>query len=170
MYKQHLLNNIVDEMKICRRLYTKIPHDKMDFRPKGDMRSIHELLQYICVVGTALPDYWLNESENDFFAWFDKKAAVTKQIPHDQFLSVMNDQIDLLNKLFDRISEDDLINKEVKYPWGGQAPFGEALIATSVKFLTGYKLQLFLKIRMCTDQKLGTPDAWFITELEESIV
>lgn len=166
MYKQHLLNNIVDEMNICRRLYTKIPPDKMDFRPKGDMRSIHELLQYIGVVGTAMPDYWLNESENDFYSWFHKKEALTKEIPHTQFLSVMNDQIEMIHKLFDRISEDDLINKEVNYPWGGKAPFGEALIATSVKFLTGYKLQLFLKIRICSDEKLGTADAWFITELD----
>ena len=166
MYKQHLLNAIVDEMKICRRLYTKIPPDKMNFRPKDDIRSIHELLQYLGIVGTALPIYWLNESESDFFASFDKKAAASKQMPHEQFVSVMNDQIELTYKLFDQIHEDDLVNKEVKYPWGGKAPFGEAIIASSVKFLTGYKLQLFSLIRMCTDQKLGTADAWLITELD----
>ncbi len=166
MYKQHLLNTIVSEMKICKRLYTKIPQDKMDFRPKGDMRSILELLQYLCIVGTALPNYWLNESGSDFFASFNKKAAASKQMPHEQFLSVINDQIELTYKLFDQINEDDLLNKEVVYPWGGKAPFGEAIISTSIKFLTGYKLQLFLFIRMCTDLKLGTPDAWFITELD----
>lgn len=167
MYKQHLLNAIVDEMKICRRLYTKIPPDKMEFRPKGDIRSIHELLQYLCIVGTALPDYWVNGNGIDFFADFEIKAAASRQMPHDQFLSVMNDQIELIGKLFDRINEEELLNKEVIYPWGGQAPFGEAIIASSIKFLTGYKLQLFSLIRMCTDQKLGTADAWFITDFEK---
>jgi hypothetical protein len=166
MYKAHLLNTIVDEMKICRRLYTKIPHDKMDFRPKADMRSIHELLQYICIVGTALPIYWLNESDGDFFAAFNIRAAASKQIPHEEFLSKMNEQIELLHMLFGQIDEGELMSKEVVYPWGGKAPLGEALIASSVKFLTGYKLQLFLYIRMCTDLKLGTNDAWFITELD----
>ena len=166
MYKHHLRNAIVDEMKICRRLYTKIPQDKMDFRPKDDMRSIHELLQYLCIVGTALPNFWLNEQEKDFFEEFNKRAAVSKQMPHEQFLSVMNEQIELIQKLFDQINEEDLLNKEVVYPWGGKAPFGEAIVATSIKFLSGYKLQLFLLIRMCTDQKIGTPDAWFITELD----
>ncbi len=166
MYKHHLRNAIVDEMKICRRLYTKIPRDKMDFRPKNDMRSIHELLQYLCIVGTALPDYWLNEQGSDFFAEFNKKALVSKQMPHEEFLSVMNDQIELTNKLFEQINEEDLLNKEVVYPWGGSAPFGQAITSTSIKFLSGYKLQLFLLIRMCTDQKIGTPDAWFITELD----
>ena len=124
MYKQHLLNSIVDEMKICQRLYTKIPKDKMDFRPKADMRSIHELLQYICIVGAALPDYWLNENETDFFASFNIKAAASKEIPHEQFLSVMNDQIEFTKKLFDQINEDDLLTREMIYPWGGKAPFG----------------------------------------------
>ena len=166
MYKQHLLNTIVDEMKICRRLYTKIPADKMDFRPKADMRSIHELLQYLCIVGTALPVYWLNEVDSDFFAAFNIKAAAVKELPHEKFLFKMNEQIEQIHYLFDQINEEDLLTKEVTYPWGGKAPFGEALIASSVKFITGYKLQLFLYIRMCSDQKIGTQDAWFTTELD----
>ena len=137
----------------------------MAFRPKANMRSIAELLQYIGIVGTALPDYWLNESDSDFFACFDKKKAASENITHQQFLSVMNDQIELIQKLFDQINEDDL-NRETVYPWGGKASFGEAIIASSIKFLTGYKLQLFLYIRMCSEQKLGTPDAWFNTELD----
>src|SRR3954469_5522122 len=115
MYKQHLLNAIIDEMKICKRLYTKIPQDKMDFRPKADMRSIDELLQYIGIVGTALPEYWLNESGSDFFASFDKKKAAFQKIPHHQFLSVMNNEIELIQKLFNQIDEENLLNKEVIY-------------------------------------------------------
>lgn len=38
-------------------------------------------------------------------------------------------------------------------------------IATSIKFLTSYKLHLFLFIWPCNDQKLSTPDAWFLTDL-----
>ena len=166
MYKQQLLNAIVDEMKICKRLYTKIPEDQMDFRPKEDMRSINELLQYLGVVGTAVLNYWLNEPGTDFFESFDKKAAVIKHIPHHQFLSVMDEQIVFIKKLFDQVDEADLLNTEVNYPWGGKAAFGEAIIAASIKFLTGYKLQLFLCIRMCSQQKLGTADAWFITEMD----
>ena len=166
MYKDHLRNAIIDEMKICRRLYRKIPQDKMDFRPKSDMRSIHELLQYLCIVGTALPNYWLNEQGSDFFAGFNKKAATSKSMPHEQFLSVMNDQIELTHKLFDQIDEEDLLTKEVIYPWGGKVQFGEGIISTSIKFLSGYKLQLFLLIRMCTDLKIGTADAWFITDFD----
>ena len=165
MYKQHLLNAIVKEFKICKRLYTKIPHDKMDFKMKEEIRSIHELLQYLCIIGTAMPNYWLNEKETDFNTFFGTITAASKQIHHEQFLSVMDDQIEITNKLFDHISEDDLLNKEVTYPWGGKGVLGEAIISTSVKFLAGYKLQLFLHIKLCTDQNLGTADAWMLTDL-----
>ena len=86
-------------------------------------------------------------------------------MPAERFLTAMDEQMATIRELLDKVPEDDFLNKEVEYPWGGKAPFGEAIIATSVKFLTGYKLQLFLFIKLSDDQKLTTPDAWFISDL-----
>jgi hypothetical protein len=99
---------------------------------------------------------------NTFFTTMDKAA---RTMTHEQFLTAMDAQMTTINGLFNQISEDDLLNKEVDYPWGGKAPMGEAVITTSIKFLTGYKLQLFSLIKLCDDQKLGTADAWFLTDL-----
>ena len=78
----------------------------------------------------------------------------------------MDEQIIIARKLFDEVSEDDLLNKEITYPWNGvKAPLGEAIIATSIKWLAAYKLQLFLFIKLCGDKELGTADAWVLTEL-----
>lgn len=165
MYKQQLLNNIEKEINICRRLYTKIPPGKMDFRPKEGLRSISELLQYLGIVGSALPYYWLKKPGTDFFALFGEIDKVAKTMPHERFPAVMDEQMATIKELFKEISEDDLMNKEIEYPWGGKAPMGEAIMATSIKFLTGYKLQLFSLIKLCDDQKLGTADAWFLSEL-----
>ncbi len=165
MYKEHLLNNIETEINICRRLYTKIPPGKMDFRPKEGLRSILELLQYLGIVGSALPYYWVKKEGTDFFAFFNEGDKAAKVMPHEQFLTVMDEQMATIRNLFNEISEDDLMNKEIEYPWGGKAPLGEAIIATSIKFLTAYKLQLLFLIKLCDDQKLGTADAWFLTDL-----
>ncbi len=137
----------------------------MDFRPKEGLRSISELLQYLGIVGSALPYYWLKKNGTDFFALFGEIDKVAKTIPHERFLTVMDEQMAAIRDLFNEISEDDLMNKEIDYPWGGKAPMGEAIIATSIKFLTGYKLQLFSLIKLCDDQKLGTADAWFISDM-----
>ncbi len=166
MYKQHLLNNIEKEINICRRLYTKIPADQMDFRPKEGVRSILELLQYLSVIGGVMPGYWLKKDDSDFGTFFGTATASSKSMSHDQFSAALDEQISTIRNLFAAFSDEELNNMEVAYPWGGKAPMGEAIMATSVKWLAAYKLQLFLFIKLCTDQKLGTGDAWVLTELD----
>ncbi len=165
MYKEHLQNAIVKEMNICKRLFTKIPQDKMDFRPKEGIRSILELLQYLSFIGTGMPNYWLNGNDGDFGAAFGKMAAAAREMAPDQFLSTMDKQIEMTKNLFDQITEEDLFQKIVTYPWNEKAELGEAIISTSIKWLAAYRLQLFSLIKLCTDQKLGTADAWVLTEL-----
>lgn len=78
----------------------------------------------------------------------------------------MNEQIELTANLFDNITDADLLNKIVDYPWGVTAPLGEAIMETNIKWLAGYKLQLFTLIKLASGQKMGTPDAWRLTEIE----
>ena len=165
MYKQYLLNSIIKEMHICKRLYTKIPADKMDFRPKEGMRSIAELLQYLSGCGTGTLLYWYRTDNSDFKTFFTALRAKTAGQTPEQFMDAMEAQVELVKKIFEKISTEDLHNKIVDYPWGTTAPLGEAIIETSIKWLTGYKLQLFTYIKLSSDQKLTTPDAWRITEL-----
>ena len=166
MYKQHLLNSIEKEIHICRRLYTKIPADQMNFRPKEGVRSTLELLQYLSIAGTLMPTYWRKESDTDFTAFYVANTTASKSMPAEQFLSVMEEQLVKLKDIFNPITEEDLIQKEITYPWSGaKAALGEGIISTSIKWLAAYKLQLFLFIKLCDDQKLTTPDAWFLTDL-----
>ena len=165
MYKQHLLNNIEKEINICRRLYTRIPPDQMHFRPKEGVRSTLELLQYLGIIGSTMLSYWLKKDDTDFTTFFGAKTTAAKAMPHEQFLIVMDKQMATIKDLFNQISEEDLFHKEITYPWGGKAPMGEAIVATSIKWLSAYKLQLFLFIKLSDDQKLTTADAWVLTEL-----
>ena len=165
MYKQHLINNIEKEIKICRRLYTKIPPDQMNFRAKEGIRCILELLQYLSIIGIAMPAYWMKKDDTDFSTFFSSKIDTAKAMKPEQFLAAMDEQMVAIKDLFNQISEEDLLSQEIAYPWGGKDPLGQAIIATSIKWLAAYKLQLFLFIKLCDDQKLGTGDAWVITEI-----
>ena len=104
--------------------------------------------------------YWLKKDVTDFTTFFDAKIIAAKALSHEQFLMVMDEQMATIKDLFNQISEEDLTHKEITYPWGGKAPMGEAIIATSIKFLCAYKLQLFLFVKLCGDQQLTTADAW----------
>ena len=166
MYKQFLLNSIIKEMKIIRRLSTKIPADKFDFRPKEGIRSTSELLQYLSSCGTGMLQFWYRKDNSDFKTFFAALAAKHTTITQENFIAEMDSQIALVTNLFNNITEEDLFNKEVEYPWGEKALLGEAIIETSIKWLTGYKMQLFLKLKLSSEEKLATPDLWRKTELE----
>ncbi|MEO8771952.1 MAG: hypothetical protein ABI402_17780 [Ferruginibacter sp.] len=165
MYKEQLLNNIEKEINICRRLYTKTSADQIDFRPKEGLRSTLEILQYLSVIGIAMPLYWLKNDGSDFNTFYGATIADSKSIKYEQVLSYMDKEIAAIKELFGQITEEDLLNKEVAYPWGGTAPLGEAIIATSIKWLAAYKLQLFLFIKLSSDHILGTADAWMLTDM-----
>jgi hypothetical protein len=165
MYKQDLLNSIEKEINICRRLYTSIQPEQMDFRPREGIRSTLELLQYLTIVGSVMLSYWLKKDDTDFGTFFGAQVTLSKTMPHEQFLTVMNEQMNTIRDLFSQVNEESLSNKEVTFPWGGTVSLGEGIIATSVKWLSGYKLQLFLFIKLSGDQKLGTADAWVLSEI-----
>lgn len=166
MYKQHLLNSIEKEINICLRLYTKISPDKINFRPKEGVRSTLELFQYLSVIGSAMLIYWLEKDNADFNTFYGTTMDLSKTIPYEKIPTVMDEQLATIKDLFNKISEEDLFHKEITYPWNGvKAPLGEAIIATSIKWLAAYKLQLFLFIKLCGDEKLATADAWVLTEM-----
>lgn len=167
MYKQHLLDNLEKEMKICRRLYTKIPAGQLDFRPAEGVRSITELLQYLTIIGITMPVYWLQNKDTDFESFFASKVIASQKLQPENFLAAMDEQIGTLHQLFDQIDEQDLYKKEVKYPWNGTAPLGAAITDTSIKWLSAYKLQLFYLIKLSGNHQLATADAWMRTELDQ---
>ena len=165
MFKQFLLNSITKEMKICKRLFTKIPMENMDFRPKETTRSMLEILQYLSFIGTCMLKYWAQEDEPNFGKFFKNLSLASGNLKPDEFLTAMDDQIKTVNNLFIQISETDLYDKQVMCPWGEMA-LGEAILETEIKWLAAYKLQLFFYLKLCSDQSLGTPDAWVLTELD----
>ena len=126
MFKQFLLNSIIHEMKVIRRLATKIQNNQGDYRPKENIRSITELLQYLSACGTNTIRYWYRtDTSVDFRTFISESTGNAKNITPKNFVAAMDQQIELITKLFDKITEEDLLNKEVDYPWGEKAKLGE---------------------------------------------
>lgn len=167
MYKEFLLNSIVKDLKICRRLYTRIPANKMDYRPKEGVRSTIELLRYLSWCGTGMIKYWYHGDGRDFKTFIGEIVSATKTMEPEQFIAAMDEQIETVKALFAEIKDEDLYTKQVNYPSGGNTgPLGEVLLETSVKWLAAYKMQLFLYLKYSTDQPLVTADAWAKTEMD----
>jgi hypothetical protein len=166
MYKDLLLKSIIKEMKIVRRLATKIPADQHDFRKKEGMRSTLELCQYLSGCGTGMIRYWYRTDGSDFRTFISSINAPAKELTIQDFPKAMDAQIELVTKLFENITDHDLLNKEVDLPWGEKVMLAEGIMETSIKWLTGYKMQLFLALKLSSGETLATPDLWRKTELE----
>ena len=49
-----------------------------------------------------------------------------------------------------------------------RSPWGQAIFATSVRFLCAYRMQLFLYIKQCGATELGTSNAWLGMDAPET--
>ena len=141
----------------------------MDYGLKEGVRSIPELLRYLGVIGGTMLSYWMKKDDTDFGTFYAAQITLSKSIPPEKFLLAMDEQMTIIKDLFSKINEEDLFKKEITYPWSGEkASLGEGIIATSVKWLSAYKLQLFLFIKLTGDQTLATADAWVLTGISGS--
>ena len=163
MLKENLQNNIIKELKLIKRLSTKIPAGLEDFRPKENVRSLIELLQYLSGCGTGMIQFWYS-GEPEARPFLMKLREAAPKVTLDNAPAIFDEQIALVNTLFAQITAEDLENKQVQYPWGATDTLGVAIVETSIKWLTGYKMQLFLYLKLATDEALTTPDLWRKTE------
>ncbi|MFN8392792.1 MAG: hypothetical protein U0136_21040 [Bdellovibrionota bacterium] len=160
--KKQLLDSLLHELHVVKHLTSKLTPEMMDYRPAPGMRSTLELLHYLCCVGAGATKSIANNNWEIFSAYSaEAKNFTLKDIP-----AALDRQAQDLKDAFAEISEDKFTNFDVTYPWGGGDKLGMAVINTSLKFLTAYKLQLFVYAKSCGLTKLNTANAWGGIDME----
>lgn len=153
--KNDVLDSILAECDICLHLASKLPEGALDYRPAADQRSTLELLRYIsfCALGGALA---MRDGNWD---GYKACAAKAEALAGDRFPAAMQAQKQALRELFDGLSEADL-QREATHPIGTKLPLGRALLEISLKWMVGYRMQLFLYAKAAGNDELWTPDCW----------
>lgn len=167
MYKKDLQKCIEKEILICKRLFSKIPKDKFDYTPKEGMRTMFELLQYLSTCGYSMFRFWAEGKDLSMKDYFADIRAKAQTMQPEEFPARMDEQLEIINNIFESLTDEDLLNKEAILPWGEKMNLGQAVMESSLKWLSTYKYQLFMYIKLSSDQKLVTPDAWVITEMDQ---
>ena len=157
--QEQALKLIEKEINLIIQLSKNIDENLLSYRPKESMRSTQELLTYLQNCAYGMLAYW-TQSDKSMKDFFTEMRANTPIIDLTNFEERMNLQKTNLQNAFATISKEDWQNKIVAYPWGEEAPLGEALIHTGLKWLAAYKYQLFMYIKIGSDNVLSTPDAW----------
>lgn len=154
--KQDVIDAALHEIKVCRFLATKVPDGMHSWRPTHGQRSVLELMQYLVRCGIAPAVSRLGGSKDLALPYID---AATKVTPAS-FDSAMETQAGQIREFVMGISDADWKSKLVELPWGEKVSVGRALLESSVKYLTAYKMQLFLYLKQMGVQGLGSSHCW----------
>lgn len=146
---------LLRECDICVHLHSKLGPSAWDYRPSEKQRSTRELLRYLAICGIAGATC-MKEADWKRFAAFPERV---KDLEPEDFPEAMAKQKEELKAFFDALDEETLRTKPAPLPGGGELPLGEALLNGPFKWLTSYKLQLFLYAK-ANGAEIGTANAW----------
>jgi predicted enzyme related to lactoylglutathione lyase len=158
-HKNYLLRCIETEIGSCKHLYTTIPEGMLDFRPRENMRTMEELLRYLTWTGVSTIAHYLNDLPEGITHARKYYSERNADLDLCTFPVAMDAQMAEIRAKLAAITDEELITRRVMYPWGVETSLGEAIVETTVKWLSAYKMQLFLYIKMAGSD-INTMDCW----------
>lgn len=154
--KDQLAASMLRECDIVMHLFTKLPPEALDYRPSPGQRSTLELLRYLAVCGIGGIHAMV---ANDLNVLTREQTRVA-DLQADGFTDAMERQKREIRDYFDGVDETTLETQEVRVPGAGAMPLGAGLMNAPLKWLTAYRMQLFLYAKAAGAAELGTANAW----------
>jgi len=158
MYKQHLIQNLEREIILLKQLIPLIEEKDLAFRPTEKQRSTYELMQYLSGIGYVMLRWFVDnditpETKAEIAAY---RATLTLQ----NFSERIDEQWQNIVKYMNKISEEDLLTKEIELPWKEKMTLGSAIINAPIKWLAVYRMELFMYLKMNGRPTISTKEAW----------
>ncbi len=154
--KNDILESILTDIRITKHLLTKVPDGAMDYRPSPDQRSTLELLRYMsfCAIGGAHALYdgeWTKYKE-----WAERCDSLKPE----EIDGALDRHAQALTSWFEGLSSDDFDTRLATTPLGEEFTLGRALIEMPLKWMTAYRMQLFLYAKQSGNKDIWTPNCW----------
>ena len=154
--KNDLLDSLLRENEIVRHLATKVPASGLEHRLTEGQRSSLELLRYcsFCGIGGALA---MSTGNWDGYKQWSEKSS---NLSFDEIPAALDRQADAFKGFFAEVTDEAFANQTAKTPLGEELPLGRALLETSLKWMTAYRMQLFLQAKSAGNAEIGTANCW----------
>lgn len=154
--KAELIDSLRNEVRILRHLAGKIDRTKLDYRPTPKQRSTIELLKYLTVMGPALVEA-AKAGRFDPVRWTASEAAAQAR-DFDQTIEAIDAQADLYAALLGDVPDADF-RAEVEV-FGMKTSRGSFIVNNVLSGCAAYRTQLFLYLKACGREELGTMNLW----------
>lgn len=154
--KDQLAVAMIHECDVCMHLYGKLTPAAFDYRPAPGQRNTLELLRYLAICGIA----GMRCMQAGNWKLFGEFSARVQAMPPDGFPAAMEQQKTEIREFFATVSDEVLRTQPAVLPTGVTQPLGAAIVMGPCKWLTAYKMQLFLYAKAAGIPELGTANAW----------
>lgn len=154
--KAQFFDLLDNEMMLLKHLHTKVTPAMLDYRPSEGQRSTLELLRYLSTtaqIGTR----FLLDGNWDFFASLKPQM---ESMTADEFPAALDRQVAAIRELLAPLGDGELMEREATYVNGKKMPLGQALVMGPLRWLTAYRMQLFLYLKASGAPTLGTSNLW----------
>ncbi len=154
--KEQLLQSMRHEVKVIKHLATKVPPDRLDFRPTPGQRSTLELLRYMTTMA-IVPGLAAVKGDWDHAEALESES---ENVTLETFPDAMDRQMTALAALLERVDPDTSTTTPATLPWGTPTALGPALVDMVLKPLVAYRMQLFLYAKQSGAPSLGAANCW----------
>jgi len=155
--KDELITSLQHEVKVLLHLAGKIDRSMLDYRPAPKQRSTMELLRYLSMMGPTIIEY-AKATTPDPNLWADaaKKADARD---FDQTVAAIAAQKDLYAKILGGMTDADFRSGVMNFT-GGKTTRGSRIVTLVLAGCAAYRTQLFLYLKACGREELGTMNLW----------
>ena len=153
--KDDFLSSLLHECNVCLHLYGELPPDGLEYRQSPAQRSTLELLRYIAFCGIGGTCEVVDGGWDGYKHWEERHGSISAE----EFPAAMERQKEALRAKFAEFTDDDL-TREATLPMGVKTKLSRALLEVPVKWMTGYRMQLFLNVKAAGNQGISTRDCW----------
>jgi hypothetical protein len=154
--KQQLIGSLQNEIRILVHLCGKLKPEMLDYRPTAKQRSTLELLRYLTVMGPVLvPSCKAGQFLVDKWNELDARA---KELDFDAVVKDLTAQAAFYQETLEAWTDEDF-QAEVEM-FGRKTARGPFLVNMVVSGHAAYRTQLFLYLKACGREELGTMNLW----------
>jgi hypothetical protein len=154
--REELVSSLQNEVRILLHLAGKVDPAQLDYRPTPTQRSTIELLRYLSVMGPALIAS-IRSGVFDTTIW-QAALADASRLTFDEALAAIGKQTRQYAALIAEFSDDDLRSEvQMFYRTGSR---GSIIVNIVLCHHTAYRTQLFLYLKACGRDELGTANLW----------
>lgn len=162
--KNDIRDAILSDCEIAKHLHGKIPDGGLDYSPSEGQRTTLDLLRYLAFCGMGGTLAMHDGNWDGYASWRDRVA----EMPAEDFPAAMDAQMAAIREFFDGLSDEDFASKEATTPLGQTMPLGRALLELPVKWMTAYRMQLFLYCKAAGNDEIWTPNCWGGVDMERT--